>query len=61
LSEAENGARSPLEGVRVIEMVSLLADFGAGVIKVPHNYAVYGKVLCLGEARRDGLCERGII
>ena len=43
MSEAPNGARSPLEGVRVIEMGSLLAgpfcgqllaDFGAEVIKV---------------------------
>jgi succinyl-CoA---D-citramalate CoA-transferase len=43
LSEARNGAHSPLEGVRVVEMGSLLAgpfcgqllaDFGAEVIKV---------------------------
>jgi succinyl-CoA---D-citramalate CoA-transferase len=43
LSEAENGAGTPLEGVRVVEMGSLLAgpfcgqllaDFGAEVIKV---------------------------
>ena len=43
MSEAENGADTPVEGVRVIEMGSLLAgpfcgqllaDFGAEVIKV---------------------------
>ena len=43
MSEARNGAPSPLEGVRVVEMGSLLAgpfcgqllaDFGAEVIKV---------------------------
>ena len=43
MSEARNGAHSPLEGVRVVEMGSLLAgpfcgqllaDFGAEVIKV---------------------------
>ena len=68
MSGSRNGA--PLEGVRVVEMGSLLAgpfcghllaDFEAEVIKVQFNGAVYEKALGPGEVGWDGLRERGVI
>ena len=70
MSEAGNGARSPLEGVRVVEMGSLLAgpfcgqlptDFSDELKEVQYNDAVYGEVQGSGEEEQDSLRERGII
>jgi crotonobetainyl-CoA:carnitine CoA-transferase CaiB-like acyl-CoA transferase len=68
VSESRNGM--PLEGVKVVEIGSLLAgpccgqllvDCGAEVIKVQYNDAVYEKTPGLGEEERYGLRERGVI
>ena len=68
MSESRNG--TPLEGVRVVEIGSLLAgpfcgqlvvDCGAEVIKVQYNGAFYEKALGLGEEEWDGLREREVI
>jgi crotonobetainyl-CoA:carnitine CoA-transferase CaiB-like acyl-CoA transferase len=73
VSESRNGM--PLEGVRVVEIGSLLAgpccgqllvDCGAEVMKVEYNEVQYNDAVCekalgLGEEERDGLRERGVI
>ncbi len=71
MSEAVNWAGTPLEGVRVVEMGSLLAgpfcgqllaEFGAEVIKVePPGKGDPINVLGLGEEEQSSLRERGII
>jgi crotonobetainyl-CoA:carnitine CoA-transferase CaiB-like acyl-CoA transferase len=68
VSESRNG--TPLEGIRVVEIGSLLAgpfcgqllaNFGVEVVKVQYNDTVYEKALGVGEDEWDGLRGRGII